>query len=87
MDYHLQSKEVSIMKENFLFPEICPNKMCQVLLTISYKNLIIVHKDVHRLIHAVSTETIQMYTNKIKPNKSQLEKINKLRILAGNPEI
>ena len=55
--------------------------------TDEYKNLIIVHKDVHRLIHAVNTETIQMYTNKIKPNKSQLEKINKLRILAGNPEI
>ena len=55
--------------------------------TDEYKNLIIVHKDVHRLIHAVSTEMIQMYTNKIKPKKSQLEKINKLRILAGNPEI
>ena len=52
-----------------------------------YKNLIIVHIDVHKLIHATKPETIQAYLNKIKPNKSQLEKINKLRVLAGNTAI
>ena len=55
--------------------------------TDEYKNLIIVHTDVHKLIHATKAETIQAYFNKIKPNKSQLEKINKLRMLAGNPAI
>lgn len=55
--------------------------------TDEYKNLVIIHVDVHRLIHAVKQETIQAYIIKIKPNKSQLDKINKLRILAGNPEI
>ena len=52
-----------------------------------YNNLVIVHKDVHMLIHAVKSETIQAYLDKVKPNKSQLEKINKFRILAGNPAI
>lgn len=55
--------------------------------TDEYKNLVIVHADVHRLIHAVKPETIQAYLNKIKPNKSQLDKINKFRKTAGNPAI
>ncbi len=55
--------------------------------TDEYKNLVIVHIDVHKLIHATSTETIQAYLDKIKPNKSQLDKINKLRVLAGNTAI
>ena len=53
----------------------------------NYKNLVIVHDDIHRLIHATKPETIKTYIDKVKPNKSQLEKINKLRILAGNPVI
>ncbi len=55
--------------------------------TDEYKNLVIVHIDIHKLIHATKSETIQAYLNKIKPDKSQLEKINKLRMLAGNTAI
>lgn len=55
--------------------------------TDEYQNLVIVHTDVHRLIHAVKPETIQAYLNKIKPTKSQLNKINKFRKTAGNPAI
>ncbi len=55
--------------------------------TDEYKNLVIIHTDVHRLIHAVKPETIKTYLNKIKPNKSQLDKVNKFRVLAGNAEI
>lgn len=55
--------------------------------TDEYKNLVILHKDVHMLIHAVKSETIQAYLNKVKPDKSQLEKINKFRMSAGNPAI
>ena len=55
--------------------------------TDEYKNLVIVHKDVHLLIHAVKTETIQAYLDKVKPTKSQLDKINKFREMAGNPAI
>ncbi len=55
--------------------------------TDEYKNLIIVHIDVHKLIHATKPETIQAYLDKIKPDKSQLDKINNLRMLAGNTAI
>ena len=55
--------------------------------TDEYKNLIIIHTDVHKLIHATKPETIQAYLDKIKPNKSQLEKINKLRVFSGNSAI
>ena len=52
-----------------------------------YKNLIIVHIDVHKLIHATKPETIRAYLGKINPDKSQLDKINNLRMLAGNTAI
>ena len=55
--------------------------------TDEYNNLVIVHKYVHILIHAVKSETIKAYLDKLKPDKSQLDKINKFRILAGNPAI
>lgn len=55
--------------------------------TDEYNNLVIVHKDVHMLIHAVKPETIQAYLDKVKPDKSQLDKINKFRMSAGNPAI
>ena len=55
--------------------------------TDEYQNLIIVHIDVHKLIHATKPETIQAYLDRIKPDKSQLDKINKLRMLAGNTAI
>ena len=49
-----------------------------------YKNLIILHKDVHYLVHATENATIQKYVDKIKPDKKQIDKINKLRKLANN---
>ena len=55
--------------------------------TDEYKNLLIVHVDIHRLIHATKPETIIAYLNKLSLTKSQLEKLNKLRILAGNPAV
>ena len=51
--------------------------------TDRYDNLVIVHIDVHRLIHATKEVTIQYYLGKLKPSKHQLIKINKFRILAG----
>lgn len=55
--------------------------------TDNYKNLIIVHKDVHALIHANSTETIQKYLNLVNPTAAMLNKINKLRLKVGNTAI
>ena len=52
-----------------------------------YENLVIVHRDVHALIHAKTQESIERYMNLVRPTKEQLKKINKLRILARLPEI
>lgn len=49
--------------------------------TDEFKNLIYIQADVHELIHAVNTEYIQKLLKLIKPNKEQLEKINKLRLI------
>lgn len=55
--------------------------------TDRYNNLIILHRDVHTLIHAVQPETIQAYLNKITPTQTMLKKINNLRMTAGNTAI
>ena len=49
-----------------------------------YDNLIIVHVDVHKLIHSSSPETITAFLERNKPDKKTLAKINELRVLAGN---
>ena len=52
----------------------------------SYGNLVIVHKDIHRLIHATDNETILKYVRKY--GKSiNFSKLNKLRKAVGNSEI
>ena len=55
--------------------------------TDEYRNLVILHEDVHRLIHAVQEDTIAAYMNLIKPTAAMLEKINRYRIAAGNAVI
>lgn len=55
--------------------------------TDGYDNLVILHKDVHKLIHATKNSTITAYLSRLNLSKPQLEKLNKLRKLAGNIEI
>lgn len=55
--------------------------------TDDYSNLVIVHEDVHKLIHATLLETITAYRNILKPTKSMLNKINKYRLAVGNTAI
>lgn len=50
--------------------------------TDEYKNLIILDKDIHILLHAKEVETIKKYISLIKDTK-QLNKLNKLRRLCG----
>ena len=45
----------------------------------NYQNLVIVHKDVHRLIHAVKLKTICKYLSKFNLDNKQLRKVNSLR--------
>lgn len=51
-----------------------------------YNNLIIVHTDIHRLIHATSETTINSYISDLR-GKINLSKLNELRKLVGNAEI
>lgn len=53
----------------------------------SYQNLIIVSDVVHILIHSANERTIQKYLKVLNPNKMQLAKLNKLRVLAEMPEL
>lgn len=53
----------------------------------TYKNLIIITSDVHRLIHATQEETILTYLKRTRITMSNLEKLNELRVLVHNNEI
>ena len=48
-----------------------------------YANLIILHERIHRLVHATQEETISAIMQTVQLNKQQLDKLNKLRKLAG----
>jgi len=48
-----------------------------------YKNLIFVEENVHILLHSTNENTILKYLDKLKINEKQIEKLNKLRVLAG----
>ena len=52
-----------------------------------YSNLVIVHEDIHKLIHATLPETIAAYRNLFKLTKPMLNKINKYRQAVGNTAI
>lgn len=45
----------------------------------NYDNLLIVHKDIHKLIHATKIETIDKYISLFNLNTKQIEMVNKLR--------
>lgn len=49
----------------------------------NYHNLVIVHKDVHILIHATNPETINSYLQKLQLNKKMLFKLNGFREKVG----
>ena len=50
----------------------------------NYQNLIIIREAVHILIHATTGPTIDRYLSTLNLNKKQIEKVNKLRMEAGN---
>lgn len=52
-----------------------------------YSNLLLVLEPVHKLIHAQGTDIIRYYIGLLKLNSKQMQALNKLRILAGLPEI
>lgn len=48
-----------------------------------YENLTILHKDIHRLLHATKEETIKAYLSQLQLTYKQKAKLNKLRQLAN----
>ena len=84
-----QKGKCSVTKEVLTLDDIhCHHKIPKKLGGLdNYSNLVIVSKNIHKLIHAVKTETIQRLLEVATLNKSALDKINKLRILAGNSVI
>jgi len=53
----------------------------------SYTNLVIIHEDIHRLIHATQGATIDRYLTKLKLSNKELTHVNKYRVTVGNDEI
>ncbi|TPR55320.1 hypothetical protein FJU10_17520 [Enterococcus sp. OL5] len=53
----------------------------------SYKNLVLILSNVHKLIHATKLETIAEYLLRLRLDKEQIAKVNKLRLAVGNTEI
>lgn len=52
-----------------------------------FNNLVIFHRDMHKLIHASEKETIKKYVNMYKLNSKQIKSINKYRKSCNLPEI
>ena len=55
--------------------------------TDEYSNLVILHQDIHILIHSTDIETQNTYLKLINPDKKALNKINELRLLVGNNKL
>lgn len=55
--------------------------------TDEYKNLTLISKDIHTLIHATRIETILYYMNILRLSKKALNKLNKYRLNIGNEMI
>jgi group II intron reverse transcriptase/maturase len=55
--------------------------------TDKYSNLMLVHKDVHTLIHATAQDTIALYLNKLELTGEQLMRLNALRVKAKRSTI
>lgn len=55
--------------------------------TDEYNNLVLVTKDIHILIHATNSETIEKYITKCEMTNEQIQKLNKYRKKANNVEI
>ena len=55
--------------------------------TDQYSNLVMLETDVHELIHATQAKTIAKYLSLLSLGKTELEKVNRFRLLVGNCEI
>lgn len=82
--YSMQKGLSGIKKEPLSsFDAECHHKVPKELGgTDEFRNLIFLTYEEHKLIHATETQTIERYMAIVRPNKQELAKINKLRLLA-----
>ena len=87
--YSAQYGKCAVTGEELTFNEIHCHHKTPVSQggTDVYSNLVIVHKDIHKLIHAVDIETINKYLEMLRPTKTMLVKLNRYRKLVGNTTI
>jgi len=55
--------------------------------TDEYKNLVWLNANIHKLIHATQSETINKYLDMLNLDNKAIKKVNSLRLSAGNLEI
>jgi len=79
--YAAQNGKCAISGKQLEFEEIhCHHKLPLSLGgSDKYQNLIIIHRDSHKLVHATERNTIDRYFNKLNLNNTMLTKLNKLR--------
>ena len=84
-----QNGKCSVTKEPLVIGYMeCHHKKPKVLGgTDEYNNLMWVRTEVHKLIHATTSETIEKYFTILKLDEKALKKVNSLRLLAENLEI
>lgn len=76
--YSMQSGKCAITGEFLVAEEVhCHHRIPRHMGgTDEFKNLVIVHRNVHKLIHATETETIERYKSLLQLDGKQLEKLN-----------
>lgn len=84
-----QKGKCAVLGEELILTEMdCHHKQLWSLTKDDrYSNLVLITRDVHRLIHATEIDTIHKYLEQLNLNGEQLKKLNKLRVLVGNEEL
>jgi group II intron reverse transcriptase/maturase len=79
--YAAQNGKCAVTGKQLEFEEIhCHHKLpLSIGGSDKYQNLIIIHRDTHKLVHATERETISRYINQLNINNTMLIKLNKLR--------
>ncbi|WP_285397774.1 group II intron reverse transcriptase/maturase [Lysinibacillus sp. fls2-241-R2A-57] len=79
--YSMQSGKCAITGEFLVAEEVhCHHRIPRHMGgTDEFKNLVIVHRNVHKLIHATETETIERYKSLLRLDGKQLKKLNQFR--------
>jgi len=79
--YSMQSGKCAITGEFLVAEEVhCHHRIPRHMGgSDEFKNLVIVHRNVHKLIHATETETIERYKSLLQLDGKQLEKLNQFR--------